>query len=433
MKNKIKKLVAALAIAVVLVYNVLPMINVKAVIKTGMITITYKNNDSTGGRVEYSVDGGTTWIARTENTYGLSIVTSTEPLQNNLRIRIVPDEGYSVNLNEITYNEYYAGDDETQWGNHEYPLSEQANAPIAGALQSSQGYMVGDDYNSVGVTNVTFTSNNPPQPSTTHNVNFGSATWTVGQTEVTASIDNMEIGTNTPIEISDDAVITLTNFDSGAMDVKVESESGWFTYLRPANDGTVRLTDVDENVFLPNEDLIFSVIEHQNGGEALTFNVNFGSATWTIGEATVTASIENKTINTNDYVTINDNEIIQLSNNFDSSTMDVKIESESGWSTILRPANDKSVRLTDVDENVNIPNENLIFSVIEHQNGEEPQGGDENIAFDIKFIDTYVNIRINNVVVIEDSNGNRKNEFTGTIDQAGTTNPSETNVIKIQT
>ena len=167
-------------------------------------------------------------------------------------------------------------------------------------------------------------------------------------------------------------------------------------------------------------------------------NVNFGSASWTIGQTTVTASITGKAINNSQNIEIADNEVITLTN-YDSSTMDVKVQAEGGFNTTLNPANDGTVRLTDLQPNVFLPNENLTFSVVERNNqqpGEDPNpgqvGGDENIAFDIEFTDTHVNVSINNVTVMDDGDGNLKDKFKGTINQSGTTNSSETNVLKFQ-
>ena len=167
-------------------------------------------------------------------------------------------------------------------------------------------------------------------------------------------------------------------------------------------------------------------------------NVNFGSASWTIGQTTVTASIDNKQIGINSPLEISDDEVIKLTN-FDSSTMDVKVQAEGGFSTILNPAGDNTVRLTDLDENVHLPNEILTFSVVERNNqqpedpnqGQQQVGGDENISFDIEFTDTNINVSINNVVVMDDHE-QPQNKFKGTIENAGTTNSSETNVLKFQ-
>lgn len=55
----------------------------------------------------------------------------------------------------------------------------------------------------------------------------------------------------------------------------------------------------------------------------------------------------------------------------------------------------------------------------------------ENIDFDIEFTDTVVNVWINNNEVISDGDGQFKNSFKGTIEEAGTIDPDKTNVIKL--
>ena len=197
--------------------------------------------------------------------------------------------------------------------------------------------------------------------------------------------------------------------------------------------------------FTGNYNLVVKSNQNQNpnppvdpGQPVAKHNVNFGTATWVVGTATVTATIQGKTINNSQSIEISDNEVITLTN-YDSSTMDVKVQAEGGFSTYLRPAGDGTVRLTDLDPEVHLPNENLTFSIIERNNNQpgqpeqnEPVGGDENIGFDIQFTDTHVNMMINGVTIMDDGDGNLKNTFVGTVNQSGTTNSSETNVIKIQ-
>ena len=62
----------------------------------------------------------------------------------------------------------------------------------------------------------------------------------------------------------------------------------------------------------------------------------------------------------------------------------------------------------------------------------DPVGGEENIDFDIAVTNTSVVAWINNKVVVDDSEG-PQSSFVGTIEQAGTTDASETNVLRLQT
>ena len=180
--------------------------------------------------------------------------------------------------------------------------------------------------------------------------------------------------------------------------------------------------------------------ENQSGGDnpvnpqpqGATYNVNFGTASWVIGGTTVTASIEGKTINNSQNVEIVEQEVITLVN-YDSSNMDVRIDGADNFHTFLFPANDGTVRLTDLEPGTSLPNSNLTFSIVERQEQPQPdqQGGEDDIIFDIEVTNTHMNAWINNKVIMDDSDEILKDVFVGTVEDAGTTDPNQTNVIRL--
>jgi len=63
-----------------------------------------------------------------------------------------------------------------------------------------------------------------------------------------------------------------------------------------------------------------------------------------------------------------------------------------------------------------------------NQGGNNQIGGPNNIAIDAKFTDTHMMAFINGVIFMDDADGNLKDTFVGTVEEAGTTDPEETNV-----
>ena len=117
----------------------------------------------------------------------------------------------------------------------------------------------------------------------------------------------------------------------------------------------------------------------QQGGDNSqnrTYNVNFGNATWTVGEVQVTATMEGKTINNSQDIVLNDNDIITLTN-FNPETMEVRVtESKvsNPFSTTLTVDANSTTKIANRTNNGGIP-DNLVFSVEpKSQQGNHPEG-----------------------------------------------------------
>ena len=126
------------------------------------------------------------------------------------------------------------------------------------------------------------------------NVKFGSASWNVGETNVTATVTGKTINTNTAVSIAADEEITLTNFDPDTMEVRISedttSQQAFSATLAVDANGKTSLSTANADG-LPNNTLIFVVQpKPQNNGGGTgeqTCNVNFGTASWTVGTKTV--------------------------------------------------------------------------------------------------------------------------------------------------
>ena len=151
MKERIK--IISLLLVLVLVFSViLPTINVIASASTSNLTVTFRENYTTSqGKVQYSLDDGTTWVDVTNDLNNQAInVTG-----NNLKIRIVAFDGFSIDLTGITYKED-TGD--------ELELNKPENGPIAGGLMGNNGYQVDSNVGSVVLDKVEFREENAPGP-----------------------------------------------------------------------------------------------------------------------------------------------------------------------------------------------------------------------------------------------------------------------------
>ena len=195
-----------------------------------------------------------------------------------------------------------------------------------------------------------------------------------------------------------------------------------------------------------------------------TFTVNFGDAEWNVDGTKVTAAVWGIEIN-NGPVQVDEKEDIKL-DNFNSETMQILVSAEDGFSTTLFIEGDR-VKLENTPEGIALPDLPLAFWVelkpAQEQNspsnpepnnnennennnnennnnspivpapepGNEPQpGGEEELEFDIEIKGTNANLWINGLPVLSDENGVIMHEFKGSIKDAGTTNPNETNQIK---
>ena len=78
---------------------------------------------------------------------------------------------------------------------------------------------------------------------------------------------------------------------------------------------------------------------------------------------------------------------------------------------------------------------NITFNVQERPQGgggEEPVGGEDDIAFNIHFTNTHIVASINGKSIIDDQDGIMRDSFEGTIQEAGTTDSNQTNTIRVQ-
>ena len=151
MKEKLK-LISIFLVLVLVLNIVLPTLNVVANASTNNLTITFRDNYTTSqGKVQYSLDDGTTWVDVTDDLINQAInVTG-----NNLKIRIVAFDGFSIDLTGITYKED-TGD--------ELELNKPENGPIAGGLMGNNGYQVDSNVGSVVLDKVEFRNENGPVP-----------------------------------------------------------------------------------------------------------------------------------------------------------------------------------------------------------------------------------------------------------------------------
>ena len=122
-------------------------ITARAFGSTETLTITFRDGyNSEQGYVEYSLNDGASWVNVTSNFNNQAVTMAGD----NLRIRIVANNGYHVDFAGISYRE-----------NNGNPLmlNEEANLSIAGGLTSSNGYLVSGDATSVSLEMVEFGSN----------------------------------------------------------------------------------------------------------------------------------------------------------------------------------------------------------------------------------------------------------------------------------
>lgn len=152
--NKKIKLISIFLVLVLVVNIVLPTISVIASASTSHLKVTFRNNYTTEqGKVQYTLDDGATWNDLTSDFDQDIIVTG-----NNLKVKIVANDGYSVD---------YAGIEYQEDNGPSYNLSVPENGPIAGGLTGPNGYQVGNTVNTVQLMQVEFRDNSAqpgPEP-----------------------------------------------------------------------------------------------------------------------------------------------------------------------------------------------------------------------------------------------------------------------------
>lgn len=403
MKNKgiLKKIVAAFAIVTVLVYQVLPMTKVFA---EGAYTVTFTFEDN--------------WKGETLGDNRISVYKEGQDGNNITELRTDMDDNNSV-----------VGSSSCSQDGSSCTITVESGVPT---YLATGAHVKNFNFSTqiAGNMNLTIGDGQSGQFEPSYLVNFEGASWTIDNITVTATVAGKDIASE-PHEIAPDEDITLTNWDPSKMQVRISaSPSGFNTLLYPTNEGVVRLNNLPENTNIPNEDITF-VVEQLSGGLGESYSVNFGTASWTIGETTVTAAIEGLTL-TNGAVDVDSTDRIVLTN-FDSSKMVIKLVGSNNYNTTLIYSGDGTTGVTDFEEqNVTLPDETLTFVIEakEQQQPQQPVGGDEDIEFDVAFTDTHIIMEINGVTVMDDL-GELKNTYQGTVENAGTTDSNETNIIKV--
>ena len=136
----------AMVLALILIASfVLPLMNVYAVASTNKISVSFRTGyKKEQGKVQYSLDDGTTWVDVEGNISNKSITVK----GNNLKVKMVANENYEVDYSGIMYREDNIG----------YELNKQENGPIAGGLTGNNGYQVNNSVLAVELENVEFRS-----------------------------------------------------------------------------------------------------------------------------------------------------------------------------------------------------------------------------------------------------------------------------------
>lgn len=303
-------------------------------------------------------------------------------------------------------------------------------------------------------------------------VGVSAAEYGSGSFELQVGIDNSDLtnGEVTSVVVntspwSNDGDIYKTDNGQNTIVVTITGEEGYSIGLRKGGDSPAVISepDITDNTYVftvtyntANQHDYLSLYPYSedpnanpgggdpgqgpgSGSQTANYMVNFGTASWVVGETTVAAEVAGKTIN-NGNVEIAANDVIQL-NNYNDETMRVKVEGISGFNTYLIVNEQGQTGLNCLEQNVYLPNENLTFTVEEKtsnepdpgQGGGEPgvTGGPNDIEFDIAFTNTHMNVWINNVTVMSDADGLR-DSFEGTIEGAGVADENETNTLKFQ-
>lgn len=142
MKKKITMISAFIILAIIM--NIVLPISKFAFASTTRLKVTFQSGyTSEQGRVEYSIDDGANWTSVTQNID----INDISMAGDNLRIRIVPNEGYSVDYTGITYRED---------SGEPLSLNAQENSLIAGGLTGPNGYSVSGNVGSVELETVEF-------------------------------------------------------------------------------------------------------------------------------------------------------------------------------------------------------------------------------------------------------------------------------------
>ena len=190
-----------------------------------------------------------------------------------------------------------------------------------------------------------------------------------------------------------------------------------------------------------NSSVVFNVEDYDSGSGSgsnpppvsSNYTVDFGSThSYTIGTATVTATVAGATDYTN--VTLEDNTVITLSDNFDPDTMEVEI-SNGGFHTTLTVNNDKTTKISNRTNEGGLPSGVLTFVVKAKSQGGQGGGSGEqqnpeysNINVAYTFTGTIGEVLINGIRVHDEST-----VWSGTVNNAGYAEPAKKNSITVTT
>lgn len=172
MKRKIKS-IALLLVFTLLFCTYVSTMNVIAVASTNSITITFRDNYTIQqGKVQYSLDDGANWTNVTSNVIDQPIVVT----GNNLKIRIVPNEGYGIDFSGINLSE-----------------DNVKKADALGALSNEEGYLVTSTATNVKLEMVEFREGDGIGPSGPFVI--------PGGTKVTGNFEYSNSGNGDPVDI----------------------------------------------------------------------------------------------------------------------------------------------------------------------------------------------------------------------------------------
>ena len=337
--KKTNKMFAIAIVAVMLLGNLVSLAtNISLAIQEN-VTVEI-GTDSDGGTT-LSADGKTlTYTCSNSSSYHFQLVQNGEPIvltkypdpTNGDKYRA---EGISSNQNLKIYSPdinlgmvqiFYSGNSIPM-----FPVNENVNfysQPLADLDDvSNYGFRLqevhqGGNQPQVDLSNADFT------------VDFGSASWEVLETTVTATINGNPIAAN-PVNLKGNTEITLSNYNPQTMDVRVTEQNGenpFSTTLRVNEYGVTRIMDHNAGN-LPAGPFIFSVVEHEEhaGGdpqpqqsmEETVYRVDFRPCSWEIRNKTATVTVEGENI-TNGEVEIRGDKTIRI-DNFDSKLMEAVI------------------------------------------------------------------------------------------------------------
>ena len=277
MKKNSKKGTILILILTLLFAYFAPIVPVKAASSTATLSVTFRGDNANYGKVQYSLDDGAHWDDITENTANLNLSFS----GNNLRLKIVPNNNYSVD---------YAGIALNLDGNVTSQLS-------ANDFESENGYIVPANTQSVSLEQVEFKSG---QGQSNEKITFQLDNATVSGNVITFNVEGTDItatvtgegyafnGNNLEVNLSDINNVRIklsNNFDSSKM--RVELHDGQVLAVNGDNEIAFGGLNIGDN----NPHLL--IVSNNEGGQPGGDNTqNYqGNATATINYK-ITGAIE---------------------------------------------------------------------------------------------------------------------------------------------